>query len=56
LNDVLQQAQEKLVQVGTDLTVSVIFFITSIIVIGTITYIVLTILNNKNLKKKENLT
>lgn len=52
MNDVLQQAQEKLVQVGTDLTVSVIFFITSIIVIGTITYIVLTILNNKKPEEK----
>ncbi|ACN98306.1 hypothetical protein SULAZ_0331 [Sulfurihydrogenibium azorense Az-Fu1] len=45
--DVMKQAEEKLVQVGTDLTVSVIFFVMSIIILTIIAFIILTIKNNK---------
>ena len=49
----MQQAQEKLVQVGTDLTVSVVFFVISIIIIATVSYIILIILNNKKPDKEK---
>jgi bacteriorhodopsin len=45
--DVMKQAEEKLVQVGYDLTISVIVFVLSIIVLTVIFNIVLTIWNNK---------
>jgi bacteriorhodopsin len=45
--DVMKQAEEKLVQVGTDLTVSVVVFVLSIVILTIITYIILTIKNNK---------
>lgn len=45
--DVMKQAEEKLIQVGTDLTISVIVFVLSIIILTIITYVVLTIKNNR---------
>ncbi len=45
--DVMKQAEEKLVQVGTDLTVSVVVFVLSVVTLTIITYIILTIKNNK---------
>jgi len=45
--DVMKQAEERLVQVGYDLTISVIVFVLSIIVLTVIFDIILTILNNK---------
>jgi heme/copper-type cytochrome/quinol oxidase subunit 2 len=45
--DVMKQAEEKLVQVGYDLTISVIVFVLSVIILTIIFNIVLTIWNNK---------
>lgn len=50
--DIMRQAEEKLVQVGTDLTVSVMFFVFSIVVIGVVMYIALTIYYNKKPPEK----
>jgi hypothetical protein len=45
--DVMKQAEEKLVQVGYDLTISVIVFVLSVIILTVIFNIILTIWNNK---------
>jgi len=45
--DVMKQAEEKLVQVGYDLTISVIIFVISIIVLTIIFNIILTIWNRR---------
>ncbi len=45
--DVMKQAEEKLVQVGTDLTISVVVFVLSIVILTVITYIILTIKNSR---------
>ncbi|WP_297889674.1 hypothetical protein [Sulfurihydrogenibium sp.] len=45
--DIMKQAEEKLVQVGTDLTISVVVFVLSIVLLTIITYIILTIKNSK---------
>ncbi|MBX0313173.1 MAG: hypothetical protein JHC31_15655 [Sulfurihydrogenibium sp.] len=45
--DVMKQAEEKLVQVGHDLTISVIVFVFSVIILTVIFNIILTIWNNK---------
>lgn len=45
--DIMRQAEEKLIQVGTDLTVSVMFFIFSIVILATLMYIALSIYYSK---------
>ena len=45
--DVMKQAEEKLVQVGYDLTISVIVFVLSVIILTIIFNIILTVWNNK---------
>lgn len=50
--DIMRQAEEKLVQVGTDLTVSVIVFVMSIIILTIIFDIALTIYYNKKPKEE----
>lgn len=45
--DVMKQAEEKLVQVGTDLTISIVVFVLSIVILTVITYIILMVINRK---------
>jgi heme/copper-type cytochrome/quinol oxidase subunit 2 len=45
--DVMKQTEEKLVQVGHDLTISVIVFVFSVIILTIIFNIILAIWNNK---------
>jgi hypothetical protein len=51
--DVMKQAEEKLVQVGYDLTISVIVFVLSVIILTAIFDIILTIWNNKKLPEEK---
>ncbi len=50
--DIMRQAEEKLVQVGTDLTISVVVFIISIMVLTIIFNIALTIYYNRKPKEE----
>lgn len=50
--DIMRQAEEKLVQVGTDLTVSVMFFIFSVVILATIMFITLSIYYSKKPPEK----
>lgn len=51
--DIMREAEEKLVKVGTDLTTSVIFFVFSIFVVSIIAFIVLNIINSKRPQEKK---
>lgn len=49
--DIMRQAEEKLVQVGTDLTISVMFFVISVVLLSSVVFITLTVWNNKRQQK-----
>lgn len=49
--DIMRQAEEKLVQVGTDLTISVMFFVFSVIIIASLMFVILTLWNKNKTQK-----
>ncbi len=50
--DIMRQAEEKLVQVGTDLTISIVVFVMSIVILTIFFNIALTIYYNKKPKEE----